>query len=100
MWECGLVKQTWTNLNILLKSKGLEYEGVNSYSDIFNFGNSAATNMIRLKIIQQFIQIKRRTNLEVRQIENLIEELLMKEKYIANKNKDFRKYQIKWKRFI
>jgi len=58
IWECYFVRKTWKNLNNILKINNLECDTVNSYQDLFNFRISPATNTIRLKIIQHFIQIK------------------------------------------
>jgi hypothetical protein len=63
LWECNCTKEIWRNFNSILSKRGLDNKRINSYSDIFKFSMSAATTTIRLKIINQFIQINRQTKL-------------------------------------
>jgi hypothetical protein len=100
MWECNQVRNTWNNLNIILLEKGLESERICCYDDIFKFEISAATAAIKLKIIQAFIQIDRQTNLTRERITNIINDLVRKEKYIAIKNKEVKKFEFKWSFYL
>jgi len=100
MWDCVNIKQSWGNLNKILVRKNLGNDVITDYEDVFNFDKSAATNTIRLKIIQNFIQVERRTLNSEEQIELIITELIKKEKYVAIKNKKVAKIQTKWKQFL
>jgi hypothetical protein len=100
MWDCVNVKQSWGNLNTILVRKNLGNDVITDYEDVFNFDKSAATNTIRLKIIQNFIQVERRTLNSEEQIELIITELIKKEKYVAIKNKKVANFQTKWKHFL
>jgi hypothetical protein len=100
IWECYFVRKTWKNLNNILKINNLECDTVNSYQDLFNFRISPATNTIRLKIIQHFIQIKRQTDLGEEKIQRIIDDIIVKEKYIAIKNKRLKAFLHKWRHFI
>ena len=100
LWECSCTKETWRNFNSILSRKGLDNERINSYSDIFKFTSSAATTTIRLKIINQFIQINRHNKLGEDKILNIIKEIMSKEKYIASKNNRQHQYNKKWTKYL
>ena len=100
MWECNHVRITWINLNSVLVERGLEKECVRDYSNIYDYGVSAATSTIKLKIIQALIQIDRRTKLGVGEILKIINDLINKEKYIAVKNNKQMIFKQKWKDFL
>ncbi len=78
----------------------MDNERINSYSDIFKFTSSAATTTIRLKIINQFIQINRQNKLGEDRILNIIKEIMSKEKYIASKNNKQHQYNKKWTKYL
>jgi hypothetical protein len=79
--------------------KGERESTVNSYKDIYNFNNNAAVNTIKLKIINEFIQINRPKNLNKEKIKMLIDNVRNTEKFIAIKNKQLINFKTKWKLF-
>ncbi len=79
--------------------KGERESAVNSYKDIYNFNNNAAVNTIKLKIINEFIQINRPKNLKKEKIKMLIDNVRNTEKFIAVKNKQLINFKTKWKLF-
>ena len=59
--------------------------------------NTGALNTIKLKLINELIQIVRPTQFSVERIKKLIINLRNTEKYIAVKNKIDRKHEGRWK---
>ncbi len=68
-----------------------------TYENIFDFGGTACATLVKLKIINEFIQIERPKHLLKSKILTLINLLVNTEKYIAIKNKKFEKFLIKLK---
>jgi hypothetical protein len=95
-WGCRWSKLAWVNYNIVISNMGLKEGYINSYKDIYNFNNTAAVNTIKLKIINELIQITRPTHLNKDYIENLIVNIKKMEQYIANKNKTINSFNKKW----
>ena len=100
LWECPYSLMAWTNFNEILEEINLGSEKIVSYEKILDFGGSACVNLIKLKIINEFIQLKRPRNLTKEKISTLIKMLINTEKYIAIKNQKFKKFEERWKPFI
>ncbi len=71
-----------------------------SYEKIFDFGGTACATLIKLKIINEFIQIERPKHLSRDKICALINLLINTEKYIALKNQRLNKFEERWKPFL
>jgi len=99
MWGCKWSRIAWENFNVIMLEKGERESTVNSYKDIYNFNNKAAVNTIKLKIINEFIQINRPKNLNKEKIKMLIDNVRNTEKFIAVKNKQLINFKTKWKLF-
>ena len=76
----------WRNFNEVLEDKNLGSEKIILYEKIFDFEGSACINIIKLKIIIEFIQIERPKNLTKDKIFTLINQLVNTEIYISIKN--------------
>jgi hypothetical protein len=59
LWECRESANIWSLLNNTLSEIGLERERILEYEDVFNVTNSSAITHIKMKIIQEMIQITR-----------------------------------------
>ncbi len=79
LWECKHVKHIWTLLNALMNQLC-----INKYDDVFQTSELPGACTVKMKIIQEMIQIERpmRWNWEKR--ETTIKELIKIEKYNAN----------------
>jgi hypothetical protein len=66
----------------------------------FDFGGTACATSIKLKIINEFKQIKRPKHLLKSKILTIINLLMNTEKYIAIKNQKFEKFKERWKPFL
>jgi hypothetical protein len=83
-----------------LEEKKLGLDKIVTYENIFDFGGSACTTLIKLKIINEFIQIERPKHLSESKIQALIKLLIITEKYIAIKNQKVEKFKERWKPFL
>jgi hypothetical protein len=73
---------------------------VNQYCDVFKFGQSASINTIKIKVIQELIQIERPINWTVGCFKEIITEIIRIEKYNAISNNAIRKFEKKWNESI
>jgi hypothetical protein len=71
-----------------------------SYEKIFDFGGTACSTLIKLKIINEFIQIERPKHLSRAKISTIINLLMNTEKYISIKNQRLNKFEERWKPFL
>ncbi len=84
-----------------MEEKKLGLDKIVSNEKIFNFGGTAGTTLIKLKIINEFIQIERPTkHLSKSKIYTLVNQLINTEKFIATKNQKLEKFKERWKPFI
>jgi len=96
LWECQGAKRGWDNLNVILSKLDLPNERIYQYQDLFNFECSSAAATIRLRLINELIQIARPNNLTEEYINRMIKNLMNTEKYIAIKNKSLARFEKKW----
>jgi hypothetical protein len=83
-----------------LEEKKLGLDKIVSNEKIFNFGGTAGTTLIKLKIINEFIQIEMPKHLSKSKIYTLVNQLINIEKFIATKNQKLEKFKERWKPFI
>jgi hypothetical protein len=83
-----------------LEGKNLGFDKIVSYEKIFDFGGTACATLIKLKIINESIQIERPRHLAKSKICALINQLVITEKYIAIKNQKLDKFKERWKPFL
>jgi hypothetical protein len=95
LWDCHWSQKMWKNLNIIFDQQKLSIK-IQSFEDIFNFKNSSCINTIKLRLINELIQIERPKHLDQQNITNIIRNLMKLEKYIGIKNYDIQKYELKW----
>jgi hypothetical protein len=100
LWECSFSQLAWKNVNTILEEKNLGLDKIVSYEKIFDFGGTACATLIKLRIINEFIQIERPKHLAKSKICTLINQLIITEKYIAIKNQKLDKFKERWKHFL
>jgi hypothetical protein len=100
LWECSFSQLAWKNVNTILEEKNLGLDKIVSYEKIFDFGGTACATLIKLRIINEFIQIERPKHLAKSKICTLINQLIITEKYIAIKNQKLDKFKERWKPFL
>ena len=69
---------------------------VNNYQSIYTTANLPATTLIKIKVIQEMIQILRPKSWNKDKMEDLVKDLFTTENYIARKNHDLEKFYKKW----
>ena len=87
-------------MNDILEERNLGLDKIVSYEKIFDFGGAACATLIKLKIINEFIQIERPKHLLKSKILTIINLLVNTEKYIAIKNQKLGKFKERWKPFL
>jgi hypothetical protein len=97
LWECQKVKPIWDLYNLVMQS--VKADKVTSYEDIFVPGENEAVCNIKIKLIQEMIQIERPKNWNIDNIKNMIVNMANMENFMANKNNNLNKYKIKWNQF-
>ncbi len=100
LWDCPFSQLAWKNLNSILEEKKLGLDKLVSYENFFDFGGTACSTLIKLKIINEFIQIERPKHLSKSKIDTLINQLINTEKFKAIKNQKLEKFKERWKPFI
>jgi hypothetical protein len=76
---------------------GNEQDCVKKYDNVYSIGQTPATVLIKIKVIQELIQIVRPQNWNNTNMENLVAELVCNEKYIALHRYELSKFLTKWK---
>jgi hypothetical protein len=69
-----------------------------NYDDIFNHARSAAVSTIKIKIIQEMIQIDRPINWNKEKVINVALKIIKIKKYISLTNNKFKQYKKDWNR--
>jgi hypothetical protein len=100
LWDCPSSQLAWKNYNIILEDRNLGLDKIVSYEKVFDFGGTACATLIKLKIINEFIQIERPKQMSESKILSVINQLLITEKYIAIKNQKLDKFKERWKSFL
>ncbi len=94
LWDCDFSQLAW------IQNFSLELDKIVSYKKIFDFGGNACGTLIKLKIMNEFIQIERPKHLSRSKILSVINILIFTEKYIATKNQKIEKFEERWKPFL
>jgi len=76
----------------MLEERNLGLDKIVSYEKNFDFGGAACVTLFKLKIINEFIPIKRPKHLLKSMIATIINLLMNTEKYMAIKNQKFKKF--------
>ncbi len=91
LWDCPFSQLAWKNLNSILEENKLGLDKI---------GGTACFTLIKLKILNEFIQIERPKHLSKSKIYTLINQLINTEKFIAIKNQKLEKFKERWKPFV
>jgi hypothetical protein len=99
LYECEHSKRIWNLYNEILILNKQETEQVLKYNSIFQIGRMAATNIIKIRLIQCLIQIERPRDWSQDNIKTVIKEIMNMEKYNSIKNKMIVSFEKKWSTF-
>jgi hypothetical protein len=75
-------------------------ENVNSYDDVYAVNNDYSTVLIKIKIIQELIQIERPKNWTPVRVTDIICQLMSTEKHNALITKTITKFNKKWSKYL
>jgi hypothetical protein len=59
LWDCPFSQLAWIHLNDIIEERNLVLDKIVSYDKTFDFVGAACATLIKLKIINEFIQIER-----------------------------------------
>jgi hypothetical protein len=76
---------------------GNEQDSVKQYDNVYKVGTSPAIALVKIKVIQELIQIERPKNWNEEKMDHLVEELISNERYIAKQKFSLVKFLLKWK---
>ena len=99
LWECTHAQNIWKLYNNLMAKIQLNHELVNSFEKIFVAGQTQGTCLVKIKVIQEMIQVERPRNWDMDKLKNVVSELMKIELYNAKKNRTVDKFEIKWKSY-
>jgi hypothetical protein len=77
----------WSLYNNVLKTDLNSKFSINRFEDIFNFDTGVRENRLKIKLINELIQIERPTFWSKHKVSSIITEMKAIEKYISLKNK-------------
>jgi hypothetical protein len=75
---------------------GKNVENVQSYENIYKIGNTPGTALIKIRVIQELIQMERPRNWTSKSLELLIENLIQTDEYNAKQTHLEVKFMSKW----
>ena len=90
-------KNIWSLYNTLMTQIGKSCELVNNFEDLVKSCNSPEISIVKVKVIQQLIQIERPMNWDQDKLHTIIRELINIEQYNANASRSIDKFNMKWK---
>lgn len=98
LYECRYSRLMWSIYNKAMRESFNSNFCINRKEDIYDFSNGFIENGIKIKLINELIQIERPTHWTINKIINIAIEMKKIEKYILLKNnKNLSSYNKKWK---
>jgi hypothetical protein len=82
IWKCRETKKIWKIFNEFVTQLNLREEKIQDYENIFMIGEAEVISKIKIRLIQEMIQIERPVNWSRKK---LIDEIKNKEMYNASK---------------
>jgi hypothetical protein len=76
---------------------GKSCELVNNFEEVVKSCNSPEISIVKVKVIQQLIQIERPMNWDQDKLHTIIRELINIEQFNANASRSIDKFNMKWK---
>jgi hypothetical protein len=75
LWECHESQKIWNSYNEVLKSMQLDKSKVSCYDDVYKVEEEEVLSTIKIRLVQEFIQIIRPKNWDVYRTKNIIRQL-------------------------
>ena len=96
IWECGEAKKIWQLFNEFAISANQCEERILDYDNVFKIGNNATMNKVKIKVVQEIIQIERPSNWTINKIIKIAREMKRIEIYNAGKIDKLDLIKSKW----
>ena len=96
LWECKEAKKIWINYNNYLQHIKYPQDKIETYQDVYLIPNISAISTVKMKIIQEMIQIKRPTGWTMETIRKIAMEMKNIELYNSKTNNSIDKMRRKW----
>jgi hypothetical protein len=96
LWECDHVKHIWSLYNELVQSVGVQQDKILKYDDVYSATTSGVVNLVKIRVIQELIQIDRPRNWTRSHINKIVVDLINTEKYNATESHSIRKFSSRW----
>ena len=100
LWECVESRKIWNHYNNLMVNANKADHCVKKYDDIFKISHNASFTIVKIKTIQELIQMTRPTNWLQSKYIDMIINLIKIEKYNAKTNTMVQKHNNKWHEMI
>jgi hypothetical protein len=100
LWECPESNKIWSHLNEILEAIQCSSLKINKYEDLYKTESNAAISTIKIRIIQELIQIERPKNWCKKRIIQVISQLRDYDLINSKGNHDSNKAKIKWLPFL
>ena len=98
LWECEETKKVWKSYNEYVKKINYDQGKIGKYEDIFITSDISALSTIKMKIVQEIIQIKRPTGWTTENVEKIAQDLKNIEIYNSKSKFCMNKIMNKWNR--
>jgi exonuclease III len=96
LWECNHAKNIWNLYNELMTKLGRMDSIIKEYKQIFNAGEIMGITIIKIKIIQEMIQIKRPTNWNMGKLETVVKQIVDMERHNFKIKHNLHQFNTKW----
>ena len=96
IWECREAQKIWKAFNEFVAHLDLQEEKIMEYDNIFMIGEREVLSKVKIRVIQEMIQIERPVNWAIERIQKIANELRCMEIYNATKINKFEKTKTKW----
>jgi exonuclease III len=96
LWECRHVQHIWKLFNEYMTKLGISEGKIQEYEQVYEAGRSAGVTTIKIKIIQQLIQIQRPANWDQNNLESLVSEIVKIDYYNFKASHQIPKFATKW----
>ena len=96
LWECEHSEHIWNLYNNLMNKLGRTNCRINNYNEVYTAGETAGITTIKIRLIQEMIQIRRPTNWDEAKLQSVVDEIKNIEHYNYKMMHCVDKYDKKW----
>ncbi len=90
------MKQIWTLYNEYINNLGKSEGVMKEYKQIFTAGDEPGITIIKIRLIQEMIQIQRPKKRGTKRFEELVKDIVSIEKYNYKKKHQLQQFNVKW----